>query len=115
MDSLTSSLRPAAALGRQILLLSGLMYGHHFSVLQQTGKESPHTLSALGGQETVRDWCRTRPNEYGQQQCRGCDEVCSLLRWGEVQRRKDSQFRGCSQSRFFHSNFRELDMCATLS
>ncbi|KAL2195643.1 heterokaryon incompatibility protein-domain-containing protein [Corynascus similis CBS 632.67] len=46
-------------------------------------------------------------------QCRGCDEICELLRWGEVQRRRESTFQGSSSPRTVHSNFLELDHCAS--
>lgn len=58
--------------------------------------------------------CRVSGNEHGQLQCGGCDLVCQLLRWGEVQKRRDTDFEGSSISRVIHSNYKELDMCARL-
>ncbi|KAL2258848.1 hypothetical protein VTK26DRAFT_7681 [Humicola hyalothermophila] len=60
-------------------------------------------------------FCRTKPNEYCQRQCNGCGEICELLRWGEVQRRRDNTFQGRSQSRIIHNSFLELDRCAGVS
>ncbi|KAK0614896.1 heterokaryon incompatibility protein-domain-containing protein [Bombardia bombarda] len=60
-------------------------------------------------------YCRINGNEYGQLQCKGCDEVCKLMRWGEVQRRRDTDFTGISQSRLIHSNYKELDVCARVA
>lgn len=57
----------------------------------------------------------TKPNEYCQRQCRGCDEICELLRWAEVQRRRDSACEGSSPPRIIHSSYRELDLCAVVS
>ena len=113
MESLASSLQPAALLGRQLLLLGGLISTHYITAPQKPGKE--FTSQAVAQRNAGHDWCRIRSNEYGQQQCRGCDEICSLMRWGEVQRRRDPKFEGQSQARMFHSNYRELDMCASLS
>ncbi|KAL2184770.1 HET-domain-containing protein [Thermothelomyces heterothallicus CBS 203.75] len=45
-------------------------------------------------------------------QCKGCGEICELLRWGEVQRRRDSTFRGSSPPRIVHNSYVELDRCA---
>lgn len=38
-----------------------------------------------------------------------------MLRWGEVQRRRDSAYQGSSPSRIMHSNYLELDLCAGVS
>ncbi|KAK0704647.1 heterokaryon incompatibility protein-domain-containing protein [Lasiosphaeris hirsuta] len=57
--------------------------------------------------------CRIKSNEHGQRQCGGCTELCSLLRWGEVQRRRDPTYQGTSHLLLFHSNYLELDICAT--
>ncbi|KAK3321241.1 heterokaryon incompatibility protein-domain-containing protein [Cercophora scortea] len=71
-------------------------------------------LSLSPPQSTFLDHylCRTQSNEYGQSQCRGCDAVCELLRWGDVQIRRNHEFRGTSTPRVIHSNYRELDTCA---
>ncbi|KAK3303938.1 heterokaryon incompatibility protein-domain-containing protein [Chaetomium strumarium] len=61
------------------------------------------------------DFLWTEPNEYSQLQCRGCDEVCQLLRWGEVQRRRDKSYEGSSPSRIVHNSYLELDRCAGVS
>ncbi|KAK3997025.1 putative Het protein [Cladorrhinum sp. PSN332] len=61
------------------------------------------------------DLCRTRPNEYCQRQCNGCDKIAKLLRWGEVRRRQDPAFEGCSESQLVHNNYLELDHCANAS
>ncbi|KAK3298056.1 heterokaryon incompatibility protein-domain-containing protein [Chaetomium fimeti] len=47
-----------------------------------------------------------------QRQCRGCREICQLIRWGEVQRRRNSAFQGTSSSRILHSSYSELDVSA---
>ncbi len=54
-------------------------------------------------------------NEYSQRKCKGCDEICELLRWGEVQGRRDHTYRGSSSPRIIHSSFLELDLCAGIS
>jgi len=107
---------PSSVLGQQtVLRLSSLMLtssSNYHTLPKETGEESLDT----GAPPTPhQDWCRIRANEYGQQQCHGCNEICSLMRWGEVQRRRDPAFEGRSQARLFHSNYRELDMCATRS
>ncbi|KAK4214969.1 heterokaryon incompatibility protein-domain-containing protein [Rhypophila decipiens] len=61
------------------------------------------------------DYRRIKCNEYGQRQCKGCDQVSELLRWGEAQRRRDAEYTGSSDSRVIHANYRELDMCARVS
>ncbi|KAK4239225.1 hypothetical protein C8A03DRAFT_32708 [Achaetomium macrosporum] len=61
------------------------------------------------------DFLWTEPNEYSQRQCRGCDEICQLLRWGEVQRRRDKTYEGSSPSRIVHNSYLELDRCAGVS
>ncbi|KAL2155611.1 hypothetical protein VTH82DRAFT_353 [Thermothelomyces myriococcoides] len=45
-------------------------------------------------------------------QCKGCGEICELLRWGEAQRRRDRAFQGSSPARIIHNSFAELDHCA---
>lgn len=58
----------------------------------------------------------TQPNEYdSQRQCKGCDEICKLLRWAEVQRRRDSTYEGSSPSRIVYNSYLELDFCARVS
>ncbi|KAL2158738.1 hypothetical protein VTH06DRAFT_3929 [Thermothelomyces fergusii] len=52
------------------------------------------------------------PNEGPSQQCKGCDEIRELLRWGEAQRRRDRAFQGSSPARIVHNSFAELDRCA---
>lgn len=110
----SSLLLSASVLGRQLLLLSGLLsdQAHYLPTPKGLGKELGHKETLLS-RDITHDWCRIKSNEYGQLQCRGCDEICSLLRWGEVQRRKDAGFQGSSQPRIFHSNYRELDLCAS--
>ncbi|GAB1313662.1 hypothetical protein MFIFM68171_03872 [Madurella fahalii] len=61
------------------------------------------------------DLSQTMPNEYHQRQCRGCGEICELLRWGEVQRRRDGAYQGRSPSRLVHHNYVELNLCAGVS
>ncbi|KAK3684180.1 heterokaryon incompatibility protein-domain-containing protein [Podospora appendiculata] len=88
-------------------LLSSKYQNHYGLVLPQTDRQ---------GEKHVRPasqyFCRTQGNEYGQSQCRGCDAVCELLRWGDVQIRRNHEFRGTSTPRVMHSNYRELDTCA---
>ncbi|KAK5661053.1 hypothetical protein OQA88_12432 [Cercophora sp. LCS_1] len=120
MDSPASSssslLWSASVLGRQLLLLGGLIsdQAHYLPTPKGLGKELGNR-EAPPPRDITQNWCRIKSNEYGQLQCRGCDEICSLLRWGEVQRRKDVAFQGSSQPRTFHSNFRELNFCASKS
>ncbi|EAQ87018.1 hypothetical protein CHGG_08271 [Chaetomium globosum CBS 148.51] len=54
-------------------------------------------------------------DEDPQRQCRGCHEICQLLRWGEVQRRRNNAFQGSSPARIFHSSYSELDVSASQS
>ncbi|KAK4662476.1 hypothetical protein QC763_603740 [Podospora pseudopauciseta] len=80
-----------------------------------------HLLSRLVletfGQPTAshNDLGQIKTNEYCQRQCNGCGEVCDLIRWGEVQRRQDSSFEGCSSPRLLHHSFLDLDYCARVS
>ncbi|KAL2018998.1 hypothetical protein VTK56DRAFT_10223 [Thermocarpiscus australiensis] len=67
-----------------------------------------HSSSSL----EIPDFSRTKTNEYFQRQCRGCDEICKLLRWAEVRRRRDSSYQGCSPPRIIHNSYLELDFCA---
>ncbi|KAK3387947.1 heterokaryon incompatibility protein-domain-containing protein [Podospora didyma] len=55
--------------------------------------------------------CCTSKNEHQQRQCRGCDGIFELLRWGELKRRQASDFQGTSYSSMIHNNYRELDQC----
>lgn len=66
-------------------------------------------------QNASHDLSRARLNEYYQPQCEGCSEICKLLRWGEVQRRRDTAYRGCSLAHLIHHSYRELDFCARVS
>ncbi|KAK4142819.1 heterokaryon incompatibility protein-domain-containing protein [Dichotomopilus funicola] len=54
-------------------------------------------------------------DESWQEQCEGCDRVCEILRWGEVHRRRDHAFQGCSPSSIVHESYLELDRCAANS
>ncbi|KAK0625952.1 heterokaryon incompatibility protein-domain-containing protein [Immersiella caudata] len=106
-------------LGQQaVLCLSSLLSttsssSHYLSLPKEAEEQQYQRTEASSTPRSQQDWCRIRPNEHGQQQCRGCNEICSLMRWGEVQRRQDAAFEGRSEARLFHSNYRELDMCAT--
>lgn len=55
------------------------------------------------------------PDGCSQRKCKGCGELCELLRWGEVQRRRDNAYHGSSPSRIVHNNYLELDLCAGVS
>ncbi|KAK3944455.1 heterokaryon incompatibility protein-domain-containing protein [Diplogelasinospora grovesii] len=61
------------------------------------------------------DYCRIKTNEHGQRQCRGCEEICEMLREGEAQRRRVPQYTGTSASRIIHADYHELDTCAKVS
>ena len=119
MNSSTSSYWLSSVLGHHILRLGGLITSKSRCPLPSVPKElgDCHDRDAGIGQNSAceQDWCRTKPNEYGQQQCRGCNEICSLMRWGEVQRRRDGKYQGRSQPRIFHASYRELDLCANVS
>jgi hypothetical protein len=52
-------------------------------------------------------------DEDPQRQCKGCREICQLLRWGEVQRRQNSACQGSSPARILHSSYSELDASAS--
>ncbi|KAK4101791.1 HET-domain-containing protein [Parathielavia hyrcaniae] len=52
-------------------------------------------------------------SQHFQWQCRGCDEICELLRWGEVQRRRDNAYQGSSSSRPIHDSYLDLDISAS--
>ncbi|KAK4118118.1 HET-domain-containing protein [Parathielavia appendiculata] len=58
-------------------------------------------------------WAKS--NEHSQRQCKACDEVCELLRWGEVQRRRENAYQGSSSSRVIHDSYLELDLCASVT
>ncbi|SPQ20620.1 07642a3e-fbd1-42e0-b4b9-dd2e1af6f859 [Thermothielavioides terrestris] len=72
-------------------------------------------LDQLRAPTSKPDLLRTESNEHSQRQCKGCDGVCELLRWGEVQRRRDSAYQGCSPPRMIHNSYLELDLCARVS
>ncbi|KAK4183936.1 putative Het protein [Podospora australis] len=94
---------PATTLERHVRLVSNFVYN----------KLQPSVPSST---TTIKDLCHTKQNQYCQQQCNGCGEICELLRWGELQRRRDSSFQGCSpQSRTVHHSYLELDYCARAS
>ncbi|KAL2265132.1 hypothetical protein VTJ83DRAFT_6232 [Remersonia thermophila] len=48
----------------------------------------------------------------GHNQCEGCRSIHELLRWAEVQRRRDHAFEGTSPLGLIHTSFLELDLCA---
>lgn len=59
------------------------------------------------------DFCRVKPNDHAQSQCKGCDVVCELLRWGESRKRQDPDFEGCSPRRVIHFSYCELKLCGS--
>lgn len=55
-------------------------------------------------------WAKS--NEHPEPQCNGCGEICELLRWGEMERRRDGAFQGSSGPKLVHNNYLDLDRCA---
>ncbi|KAK4159689.1 heterokaryon incompatibility protein-domain-containing protein [Cladorrhinum sp. PSN259] len=80
-------------------------------------KDFKHRVVLFSHHSTAKphDLCRTITNEYCQQQCNGCDKISELLRWGEVKRRQNAAFEGCSEPHLVHNNYLELDRCAKAS
>lgn len=114
MESTASVFWPSL-FGHNVLRLGSLLSSRTRRTPTLKGAEPPYTTLMDCSTDVGEDWCRTKANEYGQLQCRGCDVICSLMRWGEVQRRQDAAYQGTSQLRIFHSNYRELELCAVRS
>ncbi|KAK3314851.1 heterokaryon incompatibility protein-domain-containing protein [Apodospora peruviana] len=88
---------------------------HHLPVCEHPQGKVQKTQTHSCSSAARPDYRRIKCNEHGQRQCKGCDEISELLRWGEAQRRREPEYTGSSQSRIIHSNYRELDVCARVS